>query len=369
MYIYITLALLISFSCLIARRPQTVNFVFVTSFIAISIFLAIRFKFGPDYSSYLRIFNDLHKYGLNKYLSINVRTELFFILYMKVFPYYTAFIAFQSLLWVYVLYYFFNKYGSSKYYWFLFLFLFFDANCILNNSVALRTSLCGIIFIIAFSFLLEGKKWAYILLIIFASLFHISSIVLVLLILFKGSYKSFITKNLTMWIFLLVGLMSIIIGKDVLLKNVSQVIISQITEFDRYKVYAEQGTRQISGIMGYIKSLGYTSFSLYISWLFYKNYHKETNRQYRIIFEISVLYLFILIAFGSGNMSRYLMILAPVFIIGLIRVFRYISNSQVFYAISIVLFMSIYSLYNYLSKDYSISFLTYKTIFEAPFIP
>lgn len=371
MDVYIPLALILAFICKIVDKDyQKAETFFFVAFIAAFFFAALRYEFGPDYFSYRETFFALKDYGVRDYqFYLNDRTEALFLYYLSLYPYYTLFIFVLSLCWFGCYYVFYKKSVDYRYYWFVLLYMFFDVNCILNNLVAMRTAMVGFLFLIAFMYLIKGQRIVFALIIVGSSFIHQSGIVLLLLLLLNDSDKSILFKKKFIFIVVIGGVASLVMGRNQLLANMSSAFIDLNSDFERYSTYITRIDSTNSGLVAMIKAFVLVVLNAVPVCFLIFYAPNETSPVYRLMLKIGIISSFCCMLFGNTLLGRYFMILNPVYIVGVVRLFRYANKRYTTLAMLSILIVSIYTFVNYLDAEYSISFLKYHTILSAPVIP
>lgn len=368
MDVYIPLGLLLAlFSFIFGRNPKNQNLVFSVVFFAILLFFVLRFGFGPDYYSYWDIWTNLQGGYDETYVGVGSSIEPLFLRFLAFFPKYSYFIAVSSLLFVASYFFLFRKY-VSEYLWIVVLFLFFNSNCLLGNSVAMRTMICGFLFIIAFFFLTKGdfkSRVIYALIIVLASRIHSSSIVLLLLVLLNHNQKSILYNWYFVAVVGLFSVLSVLIGNNIVVSGLSSLLIDNIETFDRYQEY------ELGNVSSSFMALMFRLVSLAIVLFLVKSARNNNKQEDVMIYKIAIIGALIQLIFGQSLVSdRYLMIINPFYIIAVVKSFKIEKSSLVRVMISIfVLGISVYLFTVKIGKDYSASFLEYQTIFSQPIIP
>lgn len=368
MDVYIPLGLLLAlFSFIFGRNPKNQNLVFSVVFLVILVFSVLRFGFGPDYYSYWDIWTSLQGAYDETYAGVGSSIEPLFLRILAFFPRYSYFIAVSSLLFIASYFLLFRKY-VSEYLWIVVLFLFFNSNCLLGNYVAMRTMLCGFLFIIAFYFLTKGdvkSRVIYALIIILASRIHSSSIVLLLLVFLNHNQKSILYNWYFVAVVGLFSIFSVLIGNNIVVSGLSSLLIDNIETFDRYQEY------ELGNVSSSVMALLFRVVSLAIVLYLVRTAKNNTETEDVIIYKIAIIAALIQLFFGQSLVSdRYLMIINPFYIIAIVKSFKIEKSSLMRVMISVfVLGISMYLFNVKIGKDYSASFLHYQTIFSQPIIP
>lgn len=369
MNVYIPLGLLLALFCYASKsNVRNRRSVFVLLFLPILIFSAIRFGFGPDYFSYWDIWQSVRGSNVEGYTGVGSSVEPLFLKFLQVFPKYTWFIVFGSVLLMLSYYKLFEKYVPLEYLWFVVLFLFFNSNCLLGNYVAMRTMLCSVLFIVAFYFLSKNDikgRIIYALIILLASQIHSSAIVLLVLVLLNTKQKSILYQWYVIIPVGVVAVLSVLIGNNIIISSLSSFLVDNVESFDRYQEY------EMGNVSSSLMAILFRVFSFVILAYLVFSAKKETEQTYTLIYKIAIVAAIIQLFFGQSIISdRYLMILNPFYIIAITRAFISEKNSSYKTLLTVlVLGISLYLFYVKINKDYSASFLTYQTIFTQTIIP
>lgn len=372
MDIYIPLTIILLLFCWLCRKhPAWSVYSFIFAVIVIMGMMVFRFEFGPDYFSYHDLYDAV--WGIKGFYpveSVNDRTEPLFLHLLAFFSKFTYFIAALTIGWFLAVGVFLKRQVPSPYLWFALLLLFYDINCVLNNLVAMRTTTVGIIFIGAFYCLMNGRRWWYVGLILFASLIHTSAIVLVLLVFLNNDAKSiFFTKPFLIFIVIL-GLISFFVGRKLLLTYVGSFMIDINEDFQRYQYYIDNMDMSADrNFFSVVKS--FVLFVLYFIpiWFISKYAPREAGSKFIIAHKTALTLAIALFILGNSLLSRYAMILNPVYIVSLTRLFKFAPRYQVNMVCLMLGFASVYSFAMYLQADFCESFLEYKSIFGTFRIP
>jgi len=143
------------------------------SFLLLFIFLALRYDFGNDYMAYLFMHEKINQ-GITAWGSNDI---LYFYLNRSV-PNFFVFIVFTSLIYISVIFTLIKNNLKFNYYWLSILILLIDPRLLLVHSSAMRQTLAILIFIIAIKFTFKRSFFMYSALIILATGFHSSAIIL-----------------------------------------------------------------------------------------------------------------------------------------------------------------------------------------------
>lgn len=367
MNIYIPLGLILAFICYISSGSSKTSEKFFLFCMTIACgFMAIRYEFGPDYFSYRDIYErDLSFSSLSDLFSgsseYSLEPTFNFILHL--FPKFTYFIVFATILWFTANYLFYSKYVEQKYYWFLMLYMFLNMNCILNNSVALRTSFAAVSFIPAFYFLQNNKRILFILFVALGALFHTSTIALAILVILRKSKKSILLNRAFVTVCFVISLVIILTGTNFIFDSVAGYLIGEVEQFARYANYDVAVSSSINAFI--FKIL------IFVPLLFIINAaEKEEDERFFIVYKIAIIVGVLLLILGQNILSdRFLMILSPFYIAAIIRSFRFNTPPINYINVIIALVVSCYMLYNQMNASYAVSWQVYHTVFSAPTIP
>lgn len=364
MNIYIPFAIFfIAFSVIAQKFPKAAKTTFVFVMLATLVFLCLRYEFGPDYFQYRSIYETINSKGLNYYLERNEHIENFFLTYLSLFPSYFLFIATQSVLWIIVIYLFLYKKIDYNHLWIVLFLFFFDINIVIHNTVALRSSLVGILFLCALYFLLRGgltNKLVFCLLILLAGSIHNSAyplLVVSFIPLKKGTFFSNNYNNIKT-IILLIIIVSFFAGD--IISNFSNYIIAKFPDlFGKYSFYMDYMYKEQSLSLG---NLIFLIINTYCLSKLASTYYRETDNKYAFIIKLSILSTLASIIFGNVIMGRFVMTFAPLYIVSYIRAFHFMTKKEILYLTICLLFNNIFAFYSVMHTTSAISFLEYKTI-------
>lgn len=367
MNVYIPLGLFLTLLCFLFQdNKRATRFLFGFCFFIVFVFLAIRYEFGPDYFNYRNIYESgQHGISLSEYLNSDVRLEPVFRYYIQLFPKYTLFIVTNSLLWVFSLYLLYRKYLDQKYLWVLMLYIFFDVNCIINNSVAMRTSMAAICFVPAFYYLVKGKRVLYVAFVLFGALFHYSTVVLVLLALLPQK-KIILFNNVFVGICGVLSILIVFAGQNFVLTTVANLAIDSVEDMSRYSGYLNR----MSGSSFSLNSLIYKVLAIIPVFYLANAGRKEEDKEYIMFYKVAIIASLLVPLLGQNLLTdRFLMILTPIYIIAIIHSFKYYNVRVNMVVIGTIVIVSLYIFYNMMNTSYGANYAVYKTIFDAPFIP
>ena len=363
MNIYIPLSILLVLLSFIVRRDKNASKIFLfVSFFILFIFAALRYDFGADYVTYLSEFKEVKQYGYDAHYEL----ETLFGRYMSLFPSYTLFLVFSSLLWFASLFFIAKKSIEPQYYWVFLLYILFTEECVIDSLAALRSSLCMILFIFAVHFITRNKRLFAAALLVSCIFIHTSSLVFLPFILIGKKSKNLFVSPIFLGSIIAISIYTAFSGKGDFYLWLSAFISDNAEDLTKYTTYLDNLT---SGGGYIIRTLLFRALVIIpFIYLFY-GLKKENEKDYNIYYQIGLIACSLTLTLGSGMISRFLMVMNPFFIISLLRTIKYTKKEVAIVSIFCVLFVSIYSLYHSMEADYSVTFKIYKTIFSAPSIP
>lgn len=365
MNIYIPLGLFLAILCFaFYKDKKNAPKVFLLSMLIACIFAMIRYNFGPDYFNYHEIFDGVQGEDLNDYVGRGMSVEILFLRLLQMFPLFTYFVVFLTVFWVGVNALFLWKYIPYKYFSLVILYFFLKTDYFLDSLVAMRTTLCAAIFLIAVYFLTKKKRLIYAALIVFASLFHTSAIALLPLALLTTNKKSFLFDNIVLWGIGIVALAALLIGHNFLIESLSSFVMDNVDELQRYS------ERDVASIGQSFNTLIFRVMSLSIMFYLAKSGEKEEDPKMIVFYKIAVIAAMLNLVMGQSLINdRYFLILNPIYILCIVNSFKRNPVSINTIITLFVFVIAIYIFYNKFSKPYFVSFLEYKTIFSATYIP
>ena len=369
MNVYVPLGLFLTLLCLLFSNNKKGAVKMFTICMAVAfVFSALRYEFGPDYFHYWEIYEHGEQgRSLSSYLAErdDVRLEPFFRYYLQLFPKYTFFIITNTLLWFVAIFFVFKKYVDLKYSWVLILFLFFNINCLINNYVAMRTSLAAICFIPGLYFLMQNKRWLYVFFVILGSLFHTASIALVVLV-FLSFKKGVLNSKVFIVVCGFLGFLIVLIGQNFITTTLSTLVMDSVEDMNRYAGYLDKVSKAsftLNALLFKVLSFIPAFYLAYASQF-------ETEKEFIIINKVGIIASLLILLLGQNILTdRFLMILNPIFIVSIIHSLQYCRKEFNIIALSSVFIVSFYMFYNTMNSSYAISYQTYQTVFSAPFIP
>jgi hypothetical protein len=363
MTIYIILVLLSVFFTWLQHVGSLKNGMRI-SFFLIFLFLALRYNYGNDYSSYYEEFISLQSLqDEDFYFKANEVGWLYLNYFFKYLFGNTGFfimMASMAALTCFVLYRFTTKYIPTKYYTFTIALLLLEPNNILVLSSAMRQSVAVAIFLLSFDYLIKRKFLKYLAGILIASLFHTSVLIFMTLILL----------NIVNWKIYLPYILFVFIVLVVLLNNL-KVIFDQIdflleSQGSDYLFYTQQGFNENKYGLGF----AFSAF-LYLSVLIVnRKIHKNLER---IVFvKIAIVALLLLILGLSlqlaNRLSYYIFpLVVSAYVITLVDLgkAKFVAAPVITRLMSLII-VSFFIYQNYIfwqSEVYSPFFKEYKTVF------
>lgn len=361
-YIPLTLFLIVLNFCL-NRTSNSAKTAFKVSMLILFVFAALRYDFGPDYQSYLNIYSDLKKFGLNE----NRENEIIFYSFLMSFPSYTFFIISSTFLWYITYYFFYKKNVEPKYYWLLLFYICFTETCIIDSYVAMRSAFFSFMFVWAIYFLEQNKKIYYLAIVIIGCFVHMSSIFFLPMVFLNRLHSKYFWNKYFYIIIGLITIYSLLLGHNKLMIMMTSFVISNAESFDKYATYLEDMSD--TGIGAFIRHFILKGL-LFIPFItFCISIKKDNVQRFHIYYKLAILSSILALIFGQGMMSRFFMVLSPFYVVALIRSIKFNNRLLSVVAICCVLVANCFMLYNMMHADYSKSFLKYKTFFEANIIP
>lgn len=348
--IFNTIVVFIAYISSISKKKNSSNWLKL-SFVFIYLFLSLRYDYGNDYPTYLRMFNEIN------YIDYDDKTEIgwqYLCILFHPFGFFVM-IAVLAAINCYIYYNFIKEYVPSYYYWLAVFVYVFNPYMMLVHSSAMRQSLAITIFIYSIKYLYEKKYILYVLIILTATLFHRSSTVLLFLpLVFMWKFKFTRLKIIIIFIFFVILLKypSVIIPY-------SQYIVSNY--YEKYTGYQNYSNSQIGTGLGVL----YYSF-VFILLL---NYAKFQNNKNQILFKIATISYYIM-AIGLalamvGRIEMYFQIALIVVIPLIVNEMHERTKRLIF--ISSYLTITLYSYYGFFQSNvWKYAFSEYKTIFSAP---
>ena len=144
-----------------------------SAFVVLFAFAALRYMYGNDYKNYFLWFKHIHNGGVSQF-----RTEVLYNALNLFLPSFPVLIALTSLLLVWVVYRLISKNLPTHYAWIGVFIFVVNPTLFLMNLSAIRQSIAACFFILAVDFACRKKYFWYLALVVVATLFHKSAILL-----------------------------------------------------------------------------------------------------------------------------------------------------------------------------------------------
>lgn len=343
-------------SIVISLFQKRFKYALSTAFVVITVFLAIRYNFGNDYSTYLTHFDIANNGSLSDALSIE-RFEVGWVILCRLCKP-IGFFGMVILLTVFeniILYYVIKKYVPKEWYWLaLFCYLFTNSLCLTGLSM-MRQFLAMCICLLAFDFAIRRKIVIPLLLVILAGQFHTSAYVC-LPFCFIGLIKDIKLSSFS--ILLIVGALILLSFSAVSLFGNYLVGMIEDSVFNTYEDYIGRDYKNVSGI-----STVFNYFLLGII-LFMQRKQDFPNRLFALLFiPFFVIDLFKPIIPMITRIGLFFYILFPICMPNAIRK---LDNSFQVVTIALLLLFRVYGYFTFIqSPGWGNSFMTYSTIFSA----
>ena len=327
------------------------------SFLLIAVYFAIRYNYGLDFFRYYRGFiSNTEEY---------FESEVLFSRFLALFPYYYQFVIAYALIVIGSLYYIVRRYVTEDFYAVFFLLFFCMSGMSFNMLSAYRSTMAACIIWLGIDFFYLRKKILplFIAMVVFASFFHNSAIVFVILplllfIIDKTDWK------IAFFILIIVNLLSMSFSIDAFRWITSS--NEYLNEYEGYTNSIENAT--FFGVLH--KSLWYVP-----AFLILKNKNKFDTTPLKVIYSLSYLYFF-LFFFGLTFQERFTTYLFIYSIIALSIIFKQLQSDERLILVATLVFLCVYGLYlfygmmaHHITDKYEEgNYLFYHTIFEQPFI-
>ena len=284
-------------------RIKKLRFCLQISFFVIFLFLALRYNYGNDYKAYFEMFYDISQLSLDFETIKNIWTNsilanmflpgsddlqvhvlstepgwLMLCILFRPFGFF-AMVACLALFNCMVYYTFIKKYVPPDYYWFAVFLYVFSPNLMLVQMVVMRQSVAIAIFLISIQYILKKDFLRYALLILVATLFHTTALILLPLYLLG-------VCNFKINTFVAIGIISLFVCLFLLTSPLSQVANVLVSSYaPKYEVY--QGTSStVSTGLGVILNI-----LLLIMLLLFIKYQ---DAELALLFKISILEIFVI---------------------------------------------------------------------------
>jgi hypothetical protein len=330
----------------------------IYSVIIIFVFLAIRYDYGNDYIPYFERFYELNRGDFNSINPLLVKGNEIGWVYLNLLFKPFGFFGMQIFLAgfsCFILYRFIKKYVHQKYYWLAIFIYIFQPYHLLVFSSAMRQSVAISLFLFAFDYLIQKKPIHYVLVILFASLFHTTSLILLPLIFL--SYVKITPK---------MGYIFLIFLIPFLLLFYSDLIIQQSTLFTLLYFGDEYSSYLDTDLSSYKLRIGFALNMIIYIMMFY-NFRKTRITWQVITFNLIVLsFLIVPLSLSIPLISRINFYFTPFLMIGYSLALSNMKKQN--YKLVFIGFIIIFTLYQYFSFFYSDTwsekFYYYKTIFS-----
>lgn len=356
MYATIIISLIAILFAFLARYKKF-SFGLEIAFIFLTIFVAIRYNWGNDYIGYLEGFLYIGNFG-NFDLEI-LRTEPGWNFLNFIFQP-IGFFGMTIVLTIFeyfVIYKLIKNYVPKEWYWFAVLIFTVSPAYLLVCASMMRQFLAMCIFIIAFEFIFK-KRWIIsILLILLASLFHTSALIL-LPFAFFGFLKITLTNTkVFIWftIYIVLYFLAAELFKDYFFK------ILDLEQFQNYQIYLNDKKPSLGSGLGLI-----FNFILYFVFLLHQKFQSEKMKFIFILFAFSVFfYLFADIAPLTVRLGYYFSIFS---IVCYPLLFKTIKNNIIKYSLlSVYIIITLKTFIDFFDPSgiWYKAFYSYQTIFSA----
>jgi hypothetical protein len=314
--------------------------------------MALRVDYGGDYRGYKDFFESIHFSGINEESS----SEFGYQLLNLILPSFRWVIIASSLLFCSSIYFLFHRYIPSRHWIIAFIIVFVSKSMLLGNMSGIRNGIAVSFFIFGFYFLEKNKKVLYILLLLFASLFHTSSLLFLPLVFIN--IKRLTTKKIRLlWIIVILFTLVTTLIPNVI-TTFSLWLISNVNILSKYNLYLEgeitYGFRGLSFVLIF--------FMLFMNIGTLKA-QKIISKEVLLIKLSVIFYLFMLLP-GIGLLSRLYFYLSFPQLAGNIYVMRRINNKYLrwVYILGMLLFPIIEFYYYSLTPTFKENILSYHSI-------
>ena len=162
--------IIISFSILCINKKHSF---WIYSFVGLFLFCALRYNYGPDYMNYFEIF-----YLIKEGLPAWGQSDWLFKQLVLLMPNFYILVAILSLFYVISIYILISANLQVKDYWFALLMLLINPYLFLVHQSSIRQTISICIIILAIKYAINRNILKYVLLIILASGFHASAIIM-----------------------------------------------------------------------------------------------------------------------------------------------------------------------------------------------
>lgn len=229
----------------------------IFAFLALTVFLSIRYDWGNDYLSYLKGFNEIGLYyssisdlfSPNAFLRYEIGWHLLCILFKHIG--FFAMVMVVTIVENVLLYFFIRRYCPQGWYWLALFVYVFTPNLFFTCASAMRQMLAICIVLTSFQFIEAKKPVSFILLILLATSFHKSAILL-LPIYFLGilSQKDF--KEGTLMLIIPITILWYYLAPSFLDSNID--FLLNLEDFESYNQYADEQRNVSFSIIGLLST-------------------------------------------------------------------------------------------------------------------
>lgn len=323
----------------------------------IFLFLALRYNYASDYTTYLEIFREINKYPdidwRNESYPFEIEFGWILLCWLcKPIGFFgmTAILALANCL---VYYDFFKKYVPRKYYWFAISLYVFNPVLMLTLCSTMRQNVAILLFIFSINYIYNKNAIRYFLCIGLASLFHSSA--LILLPVYLLGFLNWKISKVTGFIIFSLYVSLFILG-SYFMPYINQFISSYFT---KYEIYQDEGIVN-SGL-----GIAYLS-GLFILTLYYARFENKENS---LIFKIAIIYFMSLPLFLYIQLSvRIGMYFMPATLIVYPIIFMSLKRKiyKIIFATSLLLVTSYMFFQFFESEVWKDCCGTYQTILSAP---
>lgn len=330
------------------------------SFILLAFFMSIRYNFGNDYVGYLDYFKNASLFADFKNSIQSNQFEIGWNLLSYLFRPIGFFgmIIFLTIFEYFVIYRFIKRYVPVEWYWFaVFIFTFNVAHMLICASM-MRQFLAMCIFLLSVDFIVQKKWLISIVLVLVASSFHTSALIL-LPVCFVGYLNITLTpKKVAIWfgVYLLIYFFATYFLSDLYFKIIS------LEQFERYQYYINHEKVAKGSGLGILFSLIMFFFVLFTQ----KDQNEEVKKLFLLyscsfIFEIFSEFTPLIVRLGF-----YFSIISIVcYPLILNKIENKIIKYALFFGYFLVTLKLLIDFYNPSGIWYK-SYATYQTIFSAP---
>ena len=329
------------------------------SFILLTIFMSIRYNFGNDYIVYLDLFNNTNLFADFKNAIHSNQFEIGWNILSFLFKPIGFFgmIIFLTIFEYFVIYKTIKRHVPQDWYWFaVFIFTFNIANMLVCASM-MRQFLAVCIFLLSIDYIIQ-KKWIIsILLVLLASSFHTSALILIPFCFIGFLDINLTTKKVVIWfsVYLLLYFFATFFLRDLFYKILS------IEQFQRYQVYLGGEKERLGTGLGLIYSM-----IINLVLLLHQKYQSHEMKIIFILFFTSVFfYLFSEIAPIAGRLGYYFSILSIVCYPSMFHVIKNLILKYILLSGYIIVTLKTFIDFFDPSGIWYKSFNTYQTIFSV----